>query len=385
MKKITYIFAFVFVLTLSLGFLKVSQGDPNADLSPVQQTEGIANIQQDTTPPAGFPFPTLWNFRYNTVANMNAGTVGALVVNNMFYFNRWNSTATYRYNNSGPNGGPGTQLTPDLTYVGSVRDLTYDGRYIWGGNATTTLYKFDTNMTMLTTKSLSGGSTRAVTWDPNRKGWWNANFGGNIFFHDTNGVLRQTITATSTGKYGMGWDSSLSVDTAWLWVWDQTSVTTTSALHKYHCASGTLKATYTFTLPGASIGIAGGAEVQIYNNNLTLLLNFQNFAMNGYRMRDLILGLGNINTAVRDFKLNQNYPNPFNPSTKISFTLTYAGDVVLDVYDVNGKLVKNLINGYMNAGDREYTFDASGLSSGTYFYKITANGYSETKKMLLVK
>jgi Secretion system C-terminal sorting domain len=385
MKKITYIFAFVLVLALSLGFLKVSQGDPNADASPVVQTESINNLNQlDTNPATGWPFTTLFNFNYASVPNMNAGTVGAMVLFNKFYFNRWNLTFTYRYTNTGPNGGPGTLISPDLTYVGSVRDLTTDGRYLYGGNATATLYKFDTNMALIWTRSLAGGSTRAITWDPNRKGFWNTNFGGNIFCHDTNGVLIQTIVSTQTGKYGMGWDSTLSVDTAWVWVWDQ-NTPPSCRLNKYHAASGQQKATYTVNLTGAAVGIPGGAEVLAYNNNLTLLLNYQNFALVGYKMKDLIVGLGNTNNAVRDFKLGQNYPNPFNPSTKISFTLTYAGDVVLDVYDVNGKLVRNLINGYMNAGDREYTFDASGLSSGTYFYKITANGYSETKKMLLVK
>jgi len=385
MKKGTYVFAFVFVLALSFGFLMVSQGDPNADVSPNISTDNSINNnnQQDTTPAAGWPFTTLFNYNYATVTNMNAGTVGAMVLFNRFYFNRWNLTDTYTYGNNGPGGGPGT-AGATYPYIGSVRDLTTDGRYLYGGNATTTLYKFDTNMTTIWTRVLTGGSTRAITWDPNRKGFWNANFGGNIFFHDTNGVLRQTITTASLGKYGLGWDSTLSVDTAWVWAWDQNAPPACQLL-KFHAATGLLKATYLVNIPNATTGIPGGAEVQIYQNNLVLLLNYQNFALVGYKMKDLLVGLGQTNNGVRNFKLGQNYPNPFNPSTKISFTIAFAGDVVLDVYDVNGKLVKNLINGYMNAGDREFTFDASGLSSGTYFYKITANGYSETKKMLLVK
>jgi hypothetical protein len=93
------------------------------------------------------------------------------------------------------------------------------------------------------------------------------------------------------------------------------------------------------------------------------------------------------NKGIREFKLNQNYPNPFNPTTTITFQITKAGDVKLEVFDVNGKLVKTLINQYMNAQEREqkYVYDASGLSSGTYFYKLTNSGYTETRKMLLVK
>jgi hypothetical protein len=317
---------------------------------------------------------------------MNAGTVGAMLLFDKFYFNRWNSTAVYRYDNTGPNGGPGTMISPDLTYVGACRDLTTDGRYLYGGPASATLYKFDTNMTVVWTRSLAGGSTRALTWDPNRMGFWNTNFGGNIFFHDTNGVLRQTITSTLAGKYGAGWDSTTSVDTAWLWIWDQTS-TSTAGLYKYHCVTGQLKSTYIFILPGASIGISGGAEVVTYNDDLVLLLNYQNYAMNGYRMKTLVGILNQQNNGIREFKLNQNYPNPFNPTTTITFQITKAGDVKLEVFDVNGKLVKTLINQYMNAQEREQklVFDASGLSSGTYFYKLTNSGYTETRKMLLVK
>lgn len=388
MKKLFYVLPVVLLLAASLGFLRVSQIDPNADVAPIIQTDGVNNTNQsDTTPASGWPFTTRFNYNYASVTNMNAGTVGAMMLFGKYYFNRWNSTAVYRYDNTGPNGGPGTAITPDLTYIGSVRDLTTDGRYLYGGNATTTLYKFDTNMTLIWTRTMTGGSTRAVTWDPNRKGFWNANFGGNIFCHDTNGALIQTITSTTVGKYGLGWDSTLSTDTAWVWAWDQ-NAPPACQLHKFYARTGQLKATYNINIPNATTGIAGGAEVLVFPGTppqLVLLLNYQNFALVGYRMRDVLTGLEQTNNGVREFRLNQNYPNPFNPTTKIEFTLTKAGIVTLEVFDVNGKLVKNLINGYLNAGERELTFDASGLSSGTYFYKISANGYTETKKMLLVK
>ncbi len=386
MKKLFYILPVVLLFAVSLGFLKVSQGDPNADVAPVIQTD-VNNLNtSDTTPGAGWPFTTRFNFNYASIANMNAGTVGAMMLFGRYYFNRWNGTDTYTYTNTGTNGGPGTAGST-YPYIGACRDLTTDGRYLYGGNATTTLYKFDTNMTIIWTRVMTGGSTRAVTWDPNRKGIWNANFGGNIFCHDTNGVLKQTITTATLGKYGLGWDSTLSVDTAWIWAWDQNAPPACQLL-KFHAASGQLKATYAVNIPNATTGIPGGAEVLVFPGSppqLVLLLNYQNFALVGYKMKDVLTGLEQTNNGVREFRLNQNYPNPFNPSTKIQFTLTKAGVVTLDVYDVNGQFVKSLINGYLNAGDRELTFDASGLSSGTYFYKISANGYTETKKMLLVK
>lgn len=86
-----------------------------------------------------------------------------------------------------------------------------------------------------------------------------------------------------------------------------------------------------------------------------------------------------------EFNLAQNYPNPFNPSTVISYRLPVSGDVTLKVYDLLGREVAELVNEEKPAGTYEVTFDASGLSSGVYYYKITAGDYSETKKMVLLR
>jgi hypothetical protein len=83
--------------------------------------------------------------------------------------------------------------------------------------------------------------------------------------------------------------------------------------------------------------------------------------------------------------LSQNYPNPFNPSTIIKFSLPKSSFVRLTVYDVTGKEVQILVNERLEAGNYEKTFDASGLSSGMYFYKIETDGFRDVKKMVLVK
>ncbi len=85
------------------------------------------------------------------------------------------------------------------------------------------------------------------------------------------------------------------------------------------------------------------------------------------------------------FSLSQNYPNPFNPTTNIKFSIPAAGEVRLAVYDITGKEVTALINSYLNAGAYTVDFNASHLSSGVYFYKITAGSFTETKKMVLIK
>lgn len=87
----------------------------------------------------------------------------------------------------------------------------------------------------------------------------------------------------------------------------------------------------------------------------------------------------------KDFKLYQNYPNPFNPTTRIKYEITKGTHIKLSIYDVNGKLIKILENGYRSIGDYEISFDGSKLSSGAYFYKLETETYNETKRMLLIK
>ncbi len=99
-----------------------------------------------------------------------------------------------------------------------------------------------------------------------------------------------------------------------------------------------------------------------------------------------LLGNGNagVNTP-EGFVLEQNYPNPFNPETSIRFSLPENSVVSLKVYDVNGKLVKTLVNGLTAAGSHEVSFNASELASGVYFCTLKAGVFTETKKLMLTK
>ncbi len=93
----------------------------------------------------------------------------------------------------------------------------------------------------------------------------------------------------------------------------------------------------------------------------------------------------NNNLTAKEFSLEQNFPNPFNPSTTIKFNIPKEGNVKISVYDISGKLVSTLVNEFKNAGSYELKFDGSNLSSGVYFYKMETNGYSDIKRMMLVK
>jgi uncharacterized protein (DUF362 family) len=89
--------------------------------------------------------------------------------------------------------------------------------------------------------------------------------------------------------------------------------------------------------------------------------------------------------APRRFELNQNHPNPFNQSTTISFSLPEASKVKLAVYDVSGRRVTELVNGWRNVGIHKVTFDGSGLASGIYVYNLTAGSFNAIGKMVLMK
>jgi len=100
------------------------------------------------------------------------------------------------------------------------------------------------------------------------------------------------------------------------------------------------------------------------------------------------VGVQNIGTNVPEkFSLKQNYPNPFNPETKIRFDVSKTSFVTLKVYNILGQLVETLINNeQLSAGTKEVTFNGSTLTSGIYFYTLTsANGFSQTRKMMLIK
>ncbi|MCF6271442.1 MAG: T9SS type A sorting domain-containing protein [Melioribacteraceae bacterium] len=88
---------------------------------------------------------------------------------------------------------------------------------------------------------------------------------------------------------------------------------------------------------------------------------------------------------VLDYSLSQNYPNPFNPSTVINFSIPESGLVTLKVFNILGQEVVELVNDVKSAGTYEVSFDASGLTTGMYVYKIQSGNYTATKKMMLIK
>ena len=151
-----------------------------------------------------------------------------------------------------------------------------------------------------------------------------------------------------------------------------------------------------------TVGSGNSAVTNVYVWNTQQAINWSklqipmwqyNSRHNGVYGDIMITGISNLETEVPSaFSLEQNYPNPFNPITKIKFQvpLCHSGvgrnpNVRMKVFDILGKEVATLVNESLQPGTYEVTFDAASLSSGVYFYKITAGDFSAIRKMVLVR
>lgn len=137
--------------------------------------------------------------------------------------------------------------------------------------------------------------------------------------------------------------------------------------------------------------VGGGLQGQFFFTQLAFNANiaFLGTWNNGLWRRPAIEVLTGVKECIisnpEDYILSQNYPNPFNPSTNIGFTLPEAAPVKLMVINTLGETVEVLADEYLTAGSYEYQFNAAGLPSGIYFYRIETGTFSKVKKMLLLK
>jgi hypothetical protein len=103
------------------------------------------------------------------------------------------------------------------------------------------------------------------------------------------------------------------------------------------------------------------------------------------RVYDLPLTFGDDKYFPLIYRLYQNYPNPFNPVTVINYSLPVSGDVVIKIFDILGREVRTLADGFKSSGIHKIVFNASSLASGVYLYQMRVNGFTDTKKLMLVK
>ena len=99
----------------------------------------------------------------------------------------------------------------------------------------------------------------------------------------------------------------------------------------------------------------------------------------------MITGIKHEDLQPSAFALSQNYPNPFNPTTTIGYDVPKRSLVTVVVYDILGRLVETLVDEEKQPGHYEATFNASGLPSGVYFYRLQAGSFIESRKLVLLK
>ena len=125
----------------------------------------------------------------------------------------------------------------------------------------------------------------------------------------------------------------------------------------------------------------GWVRVEIYGKKP----NGQSYLSGKLELSSYAMGIKEKPLLPKQTNLSQNYPNPFNSSTIISFHIPSTTHVLLKIFDVLGREITNLVSGQIEQGDHSVIWDASAMSSGTYFYRFQSGDFVDTKKLVLIK
>ncbi len=283
-----------------------------------------------------------------------------------FNDNTWNNNGGSDYHiqiGSGGSGGQTFTIDGNLDSTNSRKVATNDGKDLYIGWNGTELY-------VATQAAPSQGndvflfvsdSLRALAAAPWAKAGKVAGWSAFLANESTNNYCGWTGASSGQAKSGNVLEGTFNVKTLFGYIPSKLYV----AVGQYGTADG--GALLKQVPAGNSNGDVEGSEFVQYTYTLT---NLNNFATS---------------TRKPVFELSQNYPNPFNPSTVINYELPVAGRVTLKVYDVLGHEVKTLVNEEKPVGIHYAVFDARGIASGVYYYTLRYNGYSQTRKMIVMK
>jgi photosystem II stability/assembly factor-like uncharacterized protein len=214
------------------------------------------------------------------------------------------------------------------------------------------------------------------------------NSAGVIFAGTTGGIFRSSDNGENWSKITEGFPSNFV---------DINGIAINSQDHVYAVTpGGTDMGVFVSTNNGDNwVSISAGLPVGIFGQTssvFSVALNSQDEIFIGtdgagvYKGDPAITSVESAaNSLIKDYELAQNYPNPFNPFTTIRFSIPEESFVKLKIYNLLGQEVAALINGVEEAGEKVKVFDASGLPSGVYIYKITAGKFTDSKKMILIK
>jgi len=147
------------------------------------------------------------------------------------------------------------------------------------------------------------------------------------------------------------------------------------------------QASYIFSVPASEISISNSSPFDHQNfGSVKRKTSGNSFRFKVQVIPETAVSIHEPEKLPEDYVLEQNYPNPFNPSTVIRYQLPDAGEVRLEVFDVLGQQVATLLNSEnKQAGTHSVIFDAAGLTSGIYFYRLTAGNITKTRTLMLIK
>jgi photosystem II stability/assembly factor-like uncharacterized protein len=332
------------------------------------------------------------------------------------------------------------QIFPNLENGNECRIYrTTNGGLIWAVQGTINnmneIYSIDfadasTGWFLGTNSVINNGAVTELYKTTNSGGSWSNVFNFNVSVRDIYFINSLTGWAAASGSNlarttngGLNWQQVSTPTSA-----DYYSIMFLSQTQGYACGSGGVIITTTNSgqnwiqqtsgvtdklnsihFGSASNGICvgeNGARLRTSNGGQTWINNreesiaeitscFMPTSINAYAggYMGYIANFGGIVTGIepvsniipKEYMLEQNYPNPFNPATIIRFQITELSDSKLIVYDILGKEIAVLVNGMLNAGSYEVSFDGSSMPSGVYFYKLQTEKFTETKKMVLIK
>ncbi|MCX7611862.1 MAG: choice-of-anchor A family protein [Ignavibacterium sp.] len=370
----------------------------------------------------------VWSLTNDLSGNLLIGTVGGKI------FRTTDNGVTFDLINANMNVGFIWSLM--VNNDGSIYAGTEQG-----------LFKSTNNGMTWQSTSLTGADVRAIAKDNSGniyaglfgQGIYKSTNNGNTWTLVNNGLTSlavQSITITPSneifvGTFGGGVYSSLDGGNSWNqkpigynYVWALTS-SSNGIIYAGTYGNGVYRSTdngntwiksssypanyvYALSVDGNGNLYASSWEAGVFSTNInsnswqpiglggfgvsSIMVNSMSNAVFAGTSNGLVLRLSDAPQSVNnnfelpnEFKLEQNYPNPFNPVTTIKFSLPKDGFVKLSVYDILGREVSSIVNEFKSAGNYSVNFDAANLASGVYFYKIEVNGFSDIKKMTIIK
>jgi hypothetical protein len=306
-----------------------------------------------------------------TQANLSDRSVNAFaVIGSNIYAGTSAGTFSYGVYKSTNNGlNWGTTLLNNRVVYSLATDPNYNINNIFAGTYSFGVYLSTNNSNTWTQTSLNNRIVYSITVSNNY-----------VFAGTETGVYKST-------NIGANWtQTNLNNVYAYSLVLNNNNIFAGTHSPNSFSVSTNLGISWTQRNEGLSSNLSVNAL--ILKNNILYAGITGGTSGNGVYVRSLgeLIGINLISSEVpNSFSLSQNYPNPFNPNTNINFQIAKKGLAKLIIYDILGREVTELVNEQLYPGIYRVEWDGTNFPSAVYFYKLVADGYSETKKMVLIK